>query len=107
MSFTDEKYKLFSDYQEQYKLRSIWSIYSVENLDAFSGLSGTELIYCNHWGDETVRIPLKSGDLTWGELYHAADKLIRQSGDEHHVFIESLTVRKGPNGQYLELDTGS
>lgn len=107
MSFTDEKWKMYSDYQEQYKLRSVWSIYSVENLDAFSGVAANELVYCNHWGGETVRVPLKAGELTWGELYHAADKAIRDSGDNHHVYIESLQVRSGPNGHYVELDTGS
>lgn len=105
--FTDEKYELYRNYQKQYKLRSVWSMYNVENLDAFSGIVADELVYRNHWGDKPVHIPLRKGDVTWGELYHAADKAIRQSGDDHHVFIERLTVHQGPNGPYVELNTGS
>lgn len=106
MSFTDEKWRAFEDYREMHKLQAVWSIYTIDNLDVMSGITADELVYGNHWGTGgAVRIPLKAGEKTWGELYHAADQAIRQSGDQHHIYIEQLQVQD--NATFVELMTGS
>jgi hypothetical protein len=60
------------------------------------------LIYSQHWGERTVRVPLKAG-MTWGDLWKAADKAIDRSHDSHHIFIEAFEIC----GSELELFTGS
>lgn len=107
MSFTDEKWQMYEDYREQHNLRAVWSIYSVESLQELSGITANELVYSDHWGPKTVRIPLRDGMLTWAELYHAADQAIRASEDNHHIYVEQLTVRTSPYGAYVFLTTGS
>jgi hypothetical protein len=102
--FTDAKWAAFDQYRTQYKLISSWSIYEIDNIDAMSGITAERLVYKNHWGSSPAIIELGKGEKTWGELWHAADKAIRQSGDEHHIFIESLAVNFDGD---LELDTGS
>lgn len=101
--FTDAKWEQYRVYGEQYKLRSIWSMFEVDNLDDLSGITATRLLYKDHWGKSTVSIDLPGGDKTWGELWHAADKAILESGDDHHVFIESLDV----SGDTIVLRCGS
>ena len=103
MSFTDEKWRAFEAYREMHKLRAVWSIYTIDNLDLMSGLSAAAVVYVDHWGPKPVRVLLKSGELTWGELFHAADAAIRQSGDDHHIYIENFRVE----GTTLVLETGS
>lgn len=66
-----------------------WSLYEVENLyDEHPYGDGIEIAYTDHWGDKTVGTEVNG--CTWLDLYIAADKLIRESGDEHHVFIEAF-----------------
>ena len=93
--FTDEKWQAYDDYQGQHKLLSVWSMYNVDNFDDVSGIAGKQLVYAEHWGDDEIRVDLPQGDLTWGQLWAAADRAIRLSGDHHHVFIEQLDVRGG------------
>jgi hypothetical protein len=95
MTFTDQKHDLYRKYQEQVGLYSVWSIYSVENFDAPSGITVDTLVYDEHWGPRAIEVQLRCGMKTWGDLYEAADKAIRQSGDEHHVFIEAFHVKDG------------
>jgi hypothetical protein len=61
-----------------------------------------QVLYRNHWGSMPVRVGVK-GD-TWLDMWAAADTAIRNSGDDHHIFIEGL--RHIGKGVY-ELDTGS
>lgn len=102
MSFTDEKWRAFEDYREMHKLRTVWSIYTIDNLDVMSGITAERLIYENHWGKPVV-IALAKGEKTWGELYHAADRAIHDSGDGHHIYIEQLRQE----GNTVVLETGS
>lgn len=104
----ETKHDYYREYQEMHKFRSIWSIYELDINPGFNGVDpykGAEyIVYDNHWGDsEVVR---KIEGPTWGDLYRAADAAITESGDEHHVFIESFTPIKDRPG-YLRLSTGS
>lgn len=92
----------FSEVRTSLGLNAIWSMYEVEDLGerhAFAGV--TTVTYRDHWGDGAVVVPING--FTWAALYVAANAAIRDSGDEHHVFIEDF--RK--DGDTLVLTTGS
>ena len=103
MSYTVEKQDMYSDHAAEHKYRSVWSIFSVDNLEDDSGLSGAYMIYSEYWGGKPISVALPKGNLTYAELYYYADQLIRDSGDTHHIFIESFEVV----GDNLVLWTGS
>ena len=65
---------------------------------------GLVLKYDGHWGDGTKPpiFMIKEGT-TLEEFKAAVEHEIRESGDDHHIFIESLT----PKGMWLEISTGS
>ena len=84
----DKKAELFDDIKMKNKFSSVWSIYEVDNIYAYSDITVGEdaaLVYHN------VSVRLPAGQLTWFELWKAADEVIAMSGDDHHLFIESFT----------------
>ncbi len=91
--------------KSQLDLRSIWSIYEVEDLNQPHPFGDAlQIIYEDHWGDGPV-----VADITgprWVDLYAAADAAIQCSGDRHHIFIEALNPVAGQPHQ-LKLTTGS
>ena len=98
----DRKSEHFSSIKEDLGLRTIWSIYEVDNLSErypFEGI--TTVTYKDHWGKKPIVKPVNG--LTYAALYVAADAAIRDSGDDHHVFIE----RFRQVGDTLLLTTGS
>ena len=90
----DKASRIKSDHYGQVKkelgLDAIWSIYEVNNLSDTHTYQGvTTVTYKNHWGERgDVVVPVNG--LTWAALYVAANAAIRESGDEHHVFIEGF-----------------
>lgn len=82
------------------ELVSIWSM-DIDDLD-LKAYAGKLLIYAtNGWGtDVTLEIPQ---DVTIESLRLLADKAIRLSGDDHHIFIEAFKVE----GDKVYLETGS
>lgn len=100
----DRKHDLFRDVQTEMKLRSIWSIYEIE--DFYSDHpwpDATHVVYDQHWGEKDITVPILGP--RWVDLWVSADAAIRASGDGHHVFIESFTpIRESSS---LRLSTGS
>jgi hypothetical protein len=95
----------YSEIQKAEGLRSIWSIFSVDELgEQHPFLDAEKVIYRDHWGDKTVSETIPGG--TWIDLYIAADRCIRASGDDHHIFIESFRPSKD-DPKTLILSTGS
>lgn len=85
--------------------KSIWSVYEVKDLYSQHPYAGaTEVLYKDHWGDDNVNVAIE-GD-TWADLYRAADLCIRDSGDDHHIFIERFIPSKA-DPKVLVLSTGS
>lgn len=83
-------------------LTAIWSIYEVDNLSEPHPFGDvTTVTYETHWGPKPVVKGIAGR--TWAALYTAANACIRDSGDDHHVFIEDFKVR----GDTLVLSTGS
>jgi hypothetical protein len=103
-TFTDEKFDYYNQVREDLGLNAVWSIFEVENLSERHPFVGvTKVIYRAYGsGDHEVTI---EGD-TWKSLYVAADQLIRDSGDGHHIFIEDFK-QSSINPEILFVTTGS
>jgi hypothetical protein len=74
----------------------------VDNLSEPHPYQGAKYVtYRDFWNDGIVTKAINGN--TWAALYVAANACIRDSGDDHHVFIEDF--RK--SGDTLLLTTGS
>ena len=84
---------------------SNWSIYEVDNLSDRHPFEGADrVVYKDHWGKNPVSYSING--LTWSALWIAANACIRDSGDDHHVFIEQFSPAKD-DPRTLVLQTGS
>ena len=101
----DEKCQHYDSVRQDLGLTATWSIYEITDLNKAHPFGGAEYItYSDHWGKcEVVKA---IAGLTWSALYMAANAAIRDSGDEHHTFIEKFTPIPDKPG-YLNLSTGS
>jgi len=101
----DTKMDHYSDIKQQLGLRSIWSIFEVEDLNQqHPYAAAVEVCYRDHWGEQPVYEMIPGP--TWLDLYRAADRCIQRSGDAHHIFIEHFaTVADQPH--QIRLTTGS
>ena len=102
----DRKSKHYDSVKEDLGIRgSEWSNYQVENMgDRHPYEGATVVVYKDHWGDKPVSVAVNG--LTWAALWIAADAAVRDSGDQHHVFIERFRQSK-ENPEVLYLSTGS
>jgi hypothetical protein len=99
----DRKYAHYDGVRKDLGLDAIWSIYEIEDLNERHPFpSDSFVVYKDHWGQTPVHCAVYGS--TWAALYVAANACIRNSGDEHHVFIERFTLK---NGNELHLTTGS
>jgi hypothetical protein len=92
----DKMYDMFKLTGQENDFRSIWSIYSVSNLNSTHPFTGAKFL--KHYSEQTRIL----GD-TYFDLWNAADCLIRKF-DDCHIFIEGF--RETEDG-VLELVTGS
>lgn len=99
----ERKHDHYAKVREVLGLRSIWSVYEIEDLSDRHPFEATKVHYKDHWG-EPVTTDIVGA--TWAALYVAADEAIRDSGDDHHVFIERFTPSK-EDSSVLILGTGS
>jgi hypothetical protein len=103
----NSKMDYYSEFQKDNQLKTIWSIYELPVhgfLDKHPYTAARSICYRDHWGEEPIYETI-DGD-TWADLYRAADRCIRRSGDSHHIFIEDFeTVAEMPH--QLRLTTGS
>lgn len=98
----DTKSDHYDEVRKGLGLTAIWSIYEVDNLSEPHPFGDvTTVTYETHWGPKPVVKGIAG--TSWAALYTAANACIRDSGDEHHVFIEDFKVR----GDTLVLSTGS
>lgn len=104
----DRKWEHFDSVRADLGLTSVWSMYDeVENLaDPHPFEGAEEVAYCqvDHWGGKTVSTKINGS--TWAALFVAANACIRDSGDEHHMFIEQFKP-SSINPKVLFLHTGS
>jgi hypothetical protein len=100
----DSKFEHYDTVRESLGLDTTWSVYEVDDLnDRHPYLSAVTLRYENNWGT-----PVEKGIVgaTWAALFVAANACIRDSGDNHHTFIEQFTPGKD-DASVLLLTTGS
>jgi hypothetical protein len=100
------KSRHFDDVKAQLGLKnSEWSIYEVDNMSDRHPFEGADrVVYKDHWGSKPVSCSING--LTWSALFVAADAVIRDSGDGHHVYIERFLPAKD-DPRTLVLQTGS
>jgi hypothetical protein len=103
-TFTDEKFDYYNQVREDLGLNAVWSIFEVDNLSERHPFEGvTKVIYRAYGsGDHEVAI----NGSTWAALYVAGNALIRDSGDEHHIYIEEFK-QSSIDPTILFLSTGS
>ena len=95
----DRKMAYYNRFKDEHRLEAIWSMYELEEhgfLRNHPYLSDAFVVY------QGGHVPVFGN--TWGDIYRAADWAIRNSGDDHHIFIEAFELR---NGDELHLVTGS
>ena len=98
----DRKSNHYSQVCTELGLNTVWSIYEVDNLSERFPFEGVSTVtYQDHWGEKPVVKPINGS--TWAALWVAANACIRDSGDDHHVFIENFKQF----GDTLILSTGS
>lgn len=90
----------YSDLKEEYGMKTVWSIFEVDNLESPSGITATELKY-NGWGEATIK--MAPGNKTYMELWLYAEQVLYEADDMEHPFIESFTQ----GGDICLLGTGS
>jgi hypothetical protein len=97
----DRKMDYYRAFQQENGLKSIWSIFELEEhgfLLDHPWQGAKVLVYYG------TTVPIEGP--TWADLYRAADLAIEQSGDDHHMFIEGFG-RYATDNSMLELTTGS
>jgi hypothetical protein len=103
----ESKMDYYSRFQKDNGLKTVWSIYELP-IHGFLGdhpfQGALQVAYRDHWGDEPVFAEIQG--TTWADLYRAADQCIRNSGDDHHCFIEQLKPNPAEPLQLI-LQTGS
>ena len=100
----NDLYDHYKSVQQINNLDAIWSIQSVKDLNKPHPYKDAKTVTYKsyqHCGDEDVVVPIVGP--WWASLYAAADTAIKQSGDEHHCFIEGFEQV----GDTLMLVTGS
>ena len=102
----DRKGQHYTNVKAELGIRgSDWSIYEVDNLSERHPFEGADrVVYRDHWGEQPVQCSING--LTWAALWVAANACIRDSGDDHHTFIEAFRPSKD-DPSVLYLVTGS
>ena len=101
----DAKHNHYNEVREQLGLTTVWSVYDVKNLNERHPFEGADrVVYKDHWGKDAVQCSVNG--LTWAALFVAANACIRDSGDQHHIFIERF-VPSEDDPRTLLLQTGS
>ena len=103
-TFTDEKFDYFNQVREDLGLNAVWSIYEVDNLSERHPFKGVTKVIYRAYGSGDHEVAIEGN--TWKSLYVAADQLIRDSGDGHHIFIEDFK-QSSINPEILFVTTGS
>ena len=100
----ETKSKHYSEVADELGLRAVWSIYEVDNLsDRHPYFGAVKLHYKDHWGKPVTKDIVGA---TWAALYVAGNAAIRDSGDDHHIFIEDFKPSK-EDSSVLIMQTGS
>lgn len=95
-----KRYNYYSDLKNEHGMKTVWSMFEVDDLDSPSMITATELKY-NGWGEATIK--MHPGNKTYMELWNYAEQVLYEADDMEHSFIESFTQA----GDICILGTGS
>ena len=99
----DRKQAHYGKAREDLGLTSVWSMYEVDSLNHNHPYpSDAIIVYTNGPDGKTVRCVVNGSN--WVDVYVAANECIRNSGDQHHIYIEAFSLQ---NGNELHMTTGS
>ena len=98
------KMDYFDRVREELGLSATWSMYEVDNLSDRHPFEGVTKVVYRAYGSGDHEVTINGS--TWAALYVAANALIRDSGDDHHSFIEGFT-QSSIDPTILFLSTGS
>ena len=94
----DRSFNYYQQFQEANGLRAIWSVFDLPEHGFLQDHPYQGVLTLTYQGHA---VPILGQ--TWGDLYRAADDVIRRSGDGHHIFVEGFLLE----GDELRLTTGS
>ena len=103
-TFTDEKFEYFNQVRDELGLDAVWSIYEVDNLSERHPFEGAKKVIYRAYGSGNHEVAIVGS--TWAALYVAANQLIRDSGDGHHIYIEDFK-QSSIDPEILFVSTGS
>jgi len=95
-----KRYNHYSDLKNEHGMKTVWSIFEVDDLESLSMITATELKY-NGWGEATIK--MAPGNKSYMELWNYAEQVLYEADDMEHSFIESFTQA----GDICILGTGS
>jgi hypothetical protein len=101
----ETKMEHFSQVQQELGLQTVWSIYEVDNLSERHPYEGATTVVYKDWNTNKDVVVQVNG-LTWAALYVAANAAIRNSTDNHHIYIEGFQ-QSSIDPTVLFLSTGS
>jgi hypothetical protein len=101
---SDRKYDHYQQVKKELGLDAIWSVYEVDNLSERHPFQGATKVVYSAFGSGDQEVAINGS--TWAALYVAGNALIRDSGDNHHVFIEHFK-QSSVNPEILFMTTGS
>ena len=104
----DAKRELYCRVTEELGVGSIWSMSEVTDFDSsfrkYYNIEDAPRVAVTYQG---VTVVMEDTEITWKDLFKAADRAIKLSGDTHHIFIEGFQVSRENEQTSLMLSTGS
>lgn len=85
--------------------KPVWEIVDRDMAARVSTWTGRILRYDCHWGDSIVPVRIIEPGTTLEEIMVMAFKMVEESNDDHHIFIED--IMESSDGCFLDIMTGS
>jgi hypothetical protein len=97
------KIEEFANIAELNGFETIFSVYEVNNINELSGITADYITN----GLDATQIELENKELTWLELWAAANNLYKKIGDTEHLFVESFDVIQNGDKTEVQVFFGS
>jgi len=97
------KIEEFADLAELNGFETVFSVYEVDNINELSGITADYMTN----GLDATQIQLENKELTWLELWAAADNLYKKIGNTEHLFVESFDVIQNGDKTEVQVFFGS
>jgi len=97
------KIEEFADIAELNGFETVFSLYEIKDVNELSGITAD---YMTNGLDDN-QIQLENKELTWLELWAAADNLYKKIGDIEHLFVESFDVIQNGDKTEVQVFFGS